>query len=124
MSRTRVTAIFSVILLSMLAVTTWASLDRSLFKAAFELWPDRWFQATLLDAYCGFLTFFVWVAWRERSWPRSVVWFIAIVVLGNIAMSLYVLVQIQRMGASFSMEGLLLGTRQRSQQGEQRPSER
>ena len=111
MSRTLVIAIFSLILLSMLSVTTWASLDRSVVKAGPELWPHRWFQATLADAYFGFLTFFVWVAWRERSCPRRVVWFIAIMLLGNIAMSLYVLWQVTRMGDSYSIERLLLGDR-------------
>ena len=121
MSRTLVVAIFSSILLSMLAVTTVASLDRSVFKAGAELWPDRWFQATLADAYCGFLTFFVWVAWREKSWPRSAAWFIGIMLLGNIAMSVYVLTQVARMGASFSMERLLMGDRQPSRADEKSP---
>ncbi len=117
MSRTLVVTTFSLILLTMLVVTAWASLDGSVMNALVELWPHRWFQATLADAYFGFLTFFVWLAWREQSWPRSIAWFMAIMLLGNIAMSIYVLLQVRRMGGSFSMERLLLGDRQPSSEG-------
>jgi hypothetical protein len=70
--------LFGAILVSMLVVTIRASLQQSLWDA----WPgfaeNPWSIATLWDAYFGFLTFFVWVAWRERSTASSVVWFILI----------------------------------------------
>jgi len=46
--------------------------------------PDRyWTIATLMDAYFGFLTFYVWVFFKEvRALPR-IAWFIAIMLLGN-----------------------------------------
>ena len=54
-------------------------------------------MATLYDAYFGFITFFVWVAYREsRFWVKAL-WFVLIMGLGNIAMSLYVLIQIFRL---------------------------
>ena len=46
------------------------------------------------DAYFGFITFFCWLAWRERSLGIKIVWFVLIMALGNIAMSLYVLIQL------------------------------
>ena len=46
------------VLVGMLTVTTVASLDRGVFDAGAELWPDPWFKATLADAYFGFLTVF------------------------------------------------------------------
>lgn len=55
---------------------------------------DVWFQATLADAYFGFLSFFVWVAYREKSALARVGWFIGIMLLGNIAMSAYALIAI------------------------------
>ncbi len=89
--------LFGAILVSMLVVTIRASLQQSLWDA----WPDfaanPWSIATLWDAYFGFLTFFVWVAWREGSTAARVVWFILIMLLGNIAMSIYVLIQLQRL---------------------------
>jgi hypothetical protein len=94
MQRRGLQLLFLVILLSMLAVTTWASLRISLWDA----WPDYvenpWAIATLFDAYFGFITFYVWVAWRERTNVARVAWFVLIMCLGNIAMAVYVLVQI------------------------------
>lgn len=88
--------LFVLILVSMIGVTTWASLDRDIFTAGSELIKDRWFIATLMDAYFGFLTFFVWVAWREVTMTRRLVWFVLIMCLGNIAMSAYVIWQLTR----------------------------
>ena len=52
--------LFSVIFLVMLGTTIYASFDRSVFAVGEQLLADPWFQATLVDAYLGFLTFYVW----------------------------------------------------------------
>jgi hypothetical protein len=68
-----------------------------------EAWPsykaNPWAMATLYDAYAGFITFFVWVAYKEGSLWKSMVWLVLILGLGNIAMSLYVLIQLFRLKA-------------------------
>lgn len=74
--------LFIAILALMIAVTTRASFDRSIVEAFNQLLPDPWFQATLCDAYCGFVTFYVWVAYRERSPWKRIVWFVLIIALG------------------------------------------
>ncbi len=81
--------LFYSILAAMIAVTVTASFERGLFTALADLWGDAWFRATLLDAYCGFLTFYCWVAYREHSWIGRILWLLAILYLGNIAMSVY-----------------------------------
>jgi hypothetical protein len=48
----------------------------------------------LFDAYFGFLTFYVWVAYKERHWAAKAMWFVLIMGLGNMAMSTYVLIQL------------------------------
>ena len=111
MQRSGFVALFVLILLGMLAVTTWASFERNVVAAARDLMRDRWFVATLADAYCGFLTFYTWLAWRERTVLGRVVWFVAIMLLGNIAMASYVLIQAWKLRAGFSVERLLLGHR-------------
>jgi Protein of unknown function (DUF1475) len=98
--------LFSAILVSMLIITTWASTRQSMFAwGGLTTGPDRyWTIATLMDAYCGFLTFYVWVLYKEtRALPRAL-WFVAIMSFGNIAMSLYVLIQLakQRHGETFA----------------------
>lgn len=83
--------LFSAILVTMLAVTLLASQDRNVLLAAVDLWADPWGRATILDACFGFLTVYVWVAWRERSWLWRVVWFVLFMGLGNIAIAIYML---------------------------------
>lgn len=91
----------------MTCITVAASLDRSVLQAGRGLWPDPWFCATLMDAYFGFLTFFVWVAYKEQSWAARGAWFVAIMSLGNFAISGYLLWQLSKM-TDFSWEALLL----------------
>jgi hypothetical protein len=85
-------ALFCAIFVAMIAVTVTATLERGVFTALADLWSDAWFRATLADAYFGFATFWCWVAYRETSWTGRIVWLVAILGLGNIAMSVYVLV--------------------------------
>lgn len=61
------TGVCCLILGVMLYVTISASLHQDVVSAPQRLWPDPWFRATLADAYCGFLFYWLWVAWREQS---------------------------------------------------------
>jgi len=83
--------LFGVVTASMLWVTTWASLHCPLFAVPHEVLTHPWFIATMFDAYWGFTTFFVWVCFKQVSWPARITWFVAIMLLGNIAMSAYCL---------------------------------
>ena len=84
-------ALFVIIIVSMLAVTTWASLHTPLFAIPRAVWTHPWFIATLFDAYWAFVSFYVWVAWKEQTLVARVLWFVAIIALGNIAMAAYML---------------------------------
>ncbi|MDQ5978469.1 MAG: hypothetical protein QG602_1443 [Verrucomicrobiota bacterium] len=81
-----------VIIGSMLGVTTWASLHQPLgdFARGATI-RDPWVIATLFDAYWAFLSFYVWVAWKEQSLVARLLWFVAIILLGNLAMAAYLL---------------------------------
>jgi hypothetical protein len=83
--------LFAIVFGSMLWVTSWASADTPLFGIPDEVLSHPWFIASLFDAYWGFVTFFVWVAWKERATAARVLWFIAVMLLGNLAMSAYFL---------------------------------
>ncbi len=100
--------LFAFVLLGMLAVTTIATLDRGVFEAAADLWDDPWFRATLADAYFGFLAVYVWIAYREGSWGRRVLWFVLLMGLGNIAIAIYVLIQLFRLPPDAKVPDLLL----------------
>jgi hypothetical protein len=63
--------------------------------------------ATLWDAYFGFLTFYVWVVYKERNIWTRILWFALIMGLGNIAMSLYVSLQLLRLRTDEPVESVL-----------------
>jgi hypothetical protein len=93
--RTFLICVCCLVLAVMLYVTISASLHQDVVSATRQLWPDPWFRATLADAYCGFLFFWLWVAWREQSAAKSILWFVLIMTMGNIAMAAYLLLQLR-----------------------------
>ena len=89
--------VFSSIILAMLFITTKASIEQNIFEAVGNMWPNWWFKATLADAYFGFLTFFVWVAYKELHLWRKLLWFALIMLLGNFAISAYMLIELYKL---------------------------
>lgn len=87
--------LFVLIIASMLAVTGWASLQQPLGEfVRSATFRDPWVIATLFDAYWAFISFYVWVAWKEKSLAARLLWFVAIILLGNMAMAAYMLAQL------------------------------
>src|SRR5215475_9408892 len=84
--------LFGFIFLFMVVMTARTSLQVPIWQASFT--GNVWAWATLYDAYFGFITFFCWVAWREKTLGIKALWFVLIMALGNIAMSFYVLLQL------------------------------
>jgi hypothetical protein len=99
--------LFAGIFVYMTAVTIRAGMAISLWDAWADYAANPWAVATLYDAYFGFLTFYVWVWFKERRvWLRGL-WFVLIMCLGNIAMSMYVLIQLHRLKADEPAEAVL-----------------
>ena len=98
---------FAAIFLWMTTATIRTSLQVSLWNAMPAFAASPWSMATLYDAYCGFLTFYVWIFYKERGWSARVLWFVAIMTLGNIAMSVYVLIQLFRLKTGEPAEAML-----------------
>jgi len=101
-------AAFSAVLLSMLCVTGWAGAQVPLWQTPHQVVLHPWFIATLFDTYFGFLTFYIWLAYRESVWLARMIWLIAILALGNIAMSAYMLQLLWRLPSNASMAQVLL----------------
>ena len=99
---------FAGVLITMLCVTGWASHIMPCWQTPQSLVTHPWFIATLFDTYFGFLTFWLWLAWRERGWLSRLLWLIAILALGNIAMSSYMLWIVWRLPAGASMRQVVL----------------
>lgn len=99
---------FIIVLVSMLCVTSWASNQCPLWAIPGSVGGHPWFIATLFDTYWAFLTFYCWVAYKERSWISRIGWLLGILLLGNIAMAVYMLILLFRAPTSSRMENLLL----------------
>jgi uncharacterized BrkB/YihY/UPF0761 family membrane protein len=108
--RSALALLFGAILVVMTFVTVQASLHQAVWDwGGLTAEPDRyWTIATLADAYCGFLTFYAWVFYKERSAAARAAWFVAIMLLGNFAMATYVLLQLARLRPGEPLERLLL----------------
>jgi hypothetical protein len=104
--------IFSFVMLAMLIVTTWASSRESVLAGGRKLLAEPWGIATLFDCYFAFLTFYLWVFYRELSTLRRALWLIAILLLGNIAMALYVLLALRKLKPGESLTALLVPRRE------------
>ena len=103
--------LFLIILASMLCVTSWASMRCPLFGIPHDVVTHPWFIATLFDAYWGFVTFFVWVCFKQTSGIARVAWFVAIILLGNIAMSAYWLNELFRVPRDGRLADVFTGRR-------------
>jgi hypothetical protein len=100
--------LFAAIALSLLAYTVWASNQQPLWQWQGWRGPDRhWTIATLIDAYYGFLTFFVWVCFKEPGRLARMLWFVAIMAMGNMAMATYVLWQLHKLPAGAPVSDIL-----------------
>ncbi|MFA6962850.1 MAG: DUF1475 family protein [Opitutaceae bacterium] len=96
--------LFFAVIACMLAVTGWASAQCALFDIPREVFTHPWFIATLFDVYWAFIAFYVWVAWKEQSLGARILWFVAIILWGNIAMALYFLIELFRIQKSEQLD--------------------
>ena len=99
-------ALFLVVIASMLGVTMWASLHTPLFNIPREVFTHPWFIATLFDAYWAFIAFYVWVVWKERSPGARLLWFVTIILLGNISIAVYMLRELFAVPASGPLDAV------------------
>jgi hypothetical protein len=94
------------IFILMIAVTSWATAQESVVAGFWHLIEYRWNLATLADAYCGFLTFFLLVMYRERGFFKRAGLLILILLFGNIAMSAYLLYALWKIGPNAQLPDL------------------
>ncbi len=105
--RTALKLLFGGIFVWMVVLSVRTSLEISIWEAWDSFGANPWAVATLYDAYFGFITFWVWVAYKERTVAGKLVWLVLILGLGNIAMSLYMLIQLFRLKPDEPVEALV-----------------
>lgn len=57
-----------------------------------KILSNPWGIVSLVDLYTGFVLFSIWIVFREKSFVRSFIWVILMMVLGFFTGSLYTLV--------------------------------
>jgi hypothetical protein len=102
--------LFAAILVSLACYTSWASTQQAVWDwRGLLVPPDRWWTiATLIDAYFGFITFYAWVYYKERGSAKRLGWFVAIMLLGNMATAAYLLRELGRLRPDEPASALLL----------------
>ena len=105
--KTALKLLFGAIFVWMIVMTIRTSMTVSLWSSLHSFADNPWAVATRWDAYFGFITFWVWVAYKESTvWSRAL-WLVLILALGNIAMSFYVLLQLFRLKPDQPVEAAL-----------------
>lgn len=108
------TAFSILVLASLVGVSAWATHHVSIVPAIADLFANPsqgftpWLVASLVDAYYGFLWFWLWIAYKETSWLTRITWLIAVLFLGNIAMAAYMLLQLWKLPPNPTAADLLL----------------
>ena len=82
-------------ILAMSAVLVYAFATGSLSQEGSVLLSMPWGIVSLVDLYVGFILFSGWIVYREKSFIRSVIWVILMMVLGFFTASLYVFIALQ-----------------------------
>lgn len=103
----RLAIVFGCFLAAILAATGWASLQVPIFETPREVVTHPWFIATLVDAYLAFTAFWLWVAYKLRTWPARIAWLLAIYLTGNMAMAVFVLWQVWTLPRDAGLDALL-----------------
>ena len=98
---------FLTVLGAMTWVTVRASLHESVITAAGPMLQNPWALATLFDAYFGFLTFYLWLAYKEQRWWPRLYWLALVLALGNFAMAFYMLRELARLPSDAALATLL-----------------
>jgi len=93
---------------AMVGVSCWATAQRGIGEAFRDLSSDRWFWATMFDAYFGFITVGLWMTYRERSLGGRLFWWPMFLLLGNIGIAIYFLRLLFRLPPQATMSDLLL----------------
>jgi predicted permease len=100
--------LFTIFFAAITASVIWASLDTAIWAVPPEVTGDAWFRTTLVDIYVSFFTFYVWVAYREPSLAPRLLWLLAIVCLGSMAVTAYCLLRLCRVPTDAPLSAVLL----------------
>jgi hypothetical protein len=100
--------LFSVIFVWMCFIIISTSLESNLFKEWAFLAGIPWMKATLWDFYANTIILGAWAIYKERTLATGLLWIVLFAVLGSIATSGYMLVQLFRLRPGQGVRELVL----------------
>lgn len=100
--------LFGGIPIAMIYVTVVTSMQSSLIKDWNFLGSIPWMRATLFDFYFNITILSSWMFYKEKSWGPRLFWLVLFVVLGSIATSFYVWLQLMRLQPGDSAASVLV----------------
>lgn len=100
--------LFLTISISMIYVTAATSIQSDLFKEWNSLGAIPWMRATLCDFYFNITIISCWVLYKEKKIWTGILWVTAFILLGSIATSFYVWVELMRLKPNQSASDILL----------------
>ena len=88
-------------LAAMTVVLFYAFMSGNFVEEGRRLLAMPWGIVSLVDLYAGFTLFSCWIAYRERSISRSMLWIFLVMVLGFWAGALYTFIALQTSGGDW-----------------------
>ena len=95
--------------LTMLAAIAYGVANGGFVDGLRTVLNDPWGQVTMVDLVLGFLLFGAWIRLREGSTVRSLPWWVALTLTGNLAAGIYVINASRR---ADNLSELMLGSAQ------------
>ena len=89
--------------LAMVAVLVYGFVEGDFVGEGGRLFAMPWGKVSLVDLYVGFVLFTCWIVYREGITWRSVLWIAAVMILGSLAICLYVLAVLQSSRKDWSL---------------------
>jgi F0F1-type ATP synthase assembly protein I len=83
-------ALVVLLILTLVGMIVWSSLDRSLMSSLRDIAADPWGATTLVDLYAGLVVIGVWIGLVERRVLRTLPWLVGLACLGNLTTLVYV----------------------------------
>ena len=103
----------SILLLAIIVVMIYAGSHENMFKLPSIITGNIWFQASLWDVYTGLVVVYCWIFYKLNALTSRILWFILLIVLGNIATCGFVLWQILLLPKEATLKDLLIKAEER-----------
>ncbi|RWY52525.1 DUF1475 family protein [Mucilaginibacter gilvus] len=94
---TALKVIFSLVFVWVCYTVITTSLQSNLFEQWDYLGSIPWMRATLWDFYANVSVIYLWVCYKEKGIVSKVIWLVLLIVLGSIASTAFVLIQLFRL---------------------------